>query len=73
MKTTHYSPSDLEVSILRAIASLQKEIGEKLENVTIVKLSPTPSENNPELKIILKDADGDLHEVIVRITQLPDK
>lgn len=73
MKTTHYSPSDLEVSILQAITSLQKEIGEKLENITIVKLSPTPSENNPELKISLKDADGDLHEVIVRITQLPDK
>lgn len=73
MKTIHYSPSELEVSISRIIASLREEIEGKLGGVQITNLSRTPSENNPELRFSLKDADGDLHEVIVRVTQLPDK
>jgi len=73
MKTTHYSPSELEVSFSRILASLREEIESKLEGVEIINLARTPSENNPELKFSLKDLDGDLHEVVVRVTQLPDK
>jgi len=73
MKTTTYNPSSLEVDFANALTILQKEIEEHLQYNQIVNVEPNLTRDNPMVKFNLVDKDGDPHEIVVRIVQIPDK
>lgn len=73
MKTTVYNPSAIETEIANAMVSLQKEIEKHLKDKSIIQASADLTQDNPSVKFNLVDKDGDHHEVIVKIVQIPDK
>jgi len=73
MKTSSYNPSPLEVDFANALCILQKEIEQHLQHNTIIKVEPHLKRDNPMVKFTMVDGDGDPHEVVVRIIQIPDK
>jgi hypothetical protein len=73
MKTISYNPSPLEVDFANALVILQKEIETHLQDNEIVKIEPNISRDNPVVKFSLVDKDGDPHEIVIRIVQIPDK
>ncbi|HCM77414.1 MAG TPA: hypothetical protein DIS90_13595 [Cytophagales bacterium] len=73
MKTTSYNPSPLEVDLANAILILQKEIEKHLQDNRIVTAESNLGKDNPLVRFILEDKDGDHHELVVRIVQIPDK
>ncbi len=73
MKTTAYNPSPLEVDFANSLVILQKEIEKHLQDNKIVNIEPNLTRDNPMIKFNLVDKDGDPHEIVVRIVQIPDK
>jgi hypothetical protein len=73
MKTDSYNPSPLEVDMANALFLLQKEIEKHLQNNEIVHVESNIKRDNPMVKFNLLDKDGDPHEIVVRIVQIPDK
>ena len=73
MKTNAYNPSPLEVDFANALFILQKEIQKHLQNNQVVNVETNMNRDNPMVKFSLLDKDGDPHEVVVRIVQIPDK
>jgi hypothetical protein len=73
MKTSAYNPSSLEVDMANALTILQKEIQSHLQDNEIVHVEPDLKRDNPVVKFQLIDKDGDPHEIVVRIIQMPDK
>lgn len=73
MKTSTYNPSPLEVDMANAITILQKEIQKHLQDNEIIHAEPNLNRDNPTVKFQLIDKDGDPHEIMVRIIQMPDK
>ena len=73
MKTSTYNPSPLEVDFANALYILQKEIEKHLQDNQIVKVETQLKRDNPLVKFNLVDKEGDPHEIVVRIIQIPDK
>jgi len=73
MKTPSYNPSPLEVDFANALVILQKDIEKHLQANTIVNVESNIKRDNPMVKFNLVDKDGDAHEIVVRIVQIPDK
>lgn len=73
MKTSAYNPSPLEVDFATALYQLQKEIEKNLKDNRVVHVESNIKRDNPMVKFSLIDKDGDPHEVVVRIIQIPDK
>lgn len=73
MKTTVYNPSPIETELANALVTAQKEIEKHLTGLTISQASADLSQDNPSVKFNLVDKDGDHHEVVVKIVQVPDK
>jgi hypothetical protein len=73
MKTTAYNPSPLEIDFATALSVLQKELEKNLTDNRIVNVESHVKRDNPMVKFSLLDKDGDPHEVVVRIIQIPDK
>jgi hypothetical protein len=73
MKTSSYNPSTLEVDFANALYVLQKEIEKNLHDNQIIHVESQIRRDNPMVKFSLLDKDGDPHEVVVRIIQIPDK
>jgi len=73
MKTPTYNPSPLEVNLADALYSLQNEIQKRLPGNEIVDMKCETNTENPLVRFHLLDNDGDPHEIIVRIIQIPDK
>lgn len=73
MKTTSYNPSPLEVDLANAILILQSEIEKHLQDNKIIHAEPNLKKDNPSIKFNLLDKDGDPHELVVRVVQIPDK
>jgi hypothetical protein len=73
MKTSSYNPSSLEVDFANALYVLQKEIEKNLHDNQIIHVESQIRRDNPMVKFSLLDKDGDPHEVVVRIIQIPDK
>jgi len=73
MKTTAYNPSPLEVDFANALFILQKDIQKHLQDNQVVNVETNMNRDNPLVKFSLLDKDGDPHEVVVRIVQIPDK
>lgn len=73
MKTSTYNPSPIEVDFANALYILQQEIEKHLQGNKIVNVESNIQKDNPMVKFNLLDEDGDPHEVVVRIIQIPDK
>lgn len=73
MKTVSYNPSQLEVDFANALKLLQKDIEKHLKENKITNVETHLRKDNPMVKFSLLDPDGDPHEVVVRIIQIPDK
>jgi hypothetical protein len=73
MKTASYNPSPLEVDFANALSILQKELEKHLQHNQIVNVESQVKRDNPMVKFSLVDKDGDPHEIVVRIIQIPDK
>lgn len=73
MKTSAYNPSPLEVDFANALSALQKEIEKHLKDNQVVHVETSVKRDNPMVKFSLLDKDGDPHEVVLRIIQIPDK
>jgi len=73
MKTTTYNPSALEVDFANALYILQKEIEKHLQDNQVITVESHIRKDNPMVKFSLLDKDGDPHEIVVRIIQIPDK
>ena len=73
MKTSAYNPSPLEVDFANALYVLQKELESKLHDNQIIHVESNIRRDNPMVKFSLLDKDGDPHEVVIRIIQIPDK
>ncbi len=73
MITKQYNPSQLEVTIAKAIMSISEQLESKLEGHKIEKIEEKITEDNPMLRVHLKDSDGDMHEVVLKIIQKPDQ
>jgi len=73
MKTTAYNPSPLEIEFANALKVLQKELENNLTGNQIVNVESNVKRDNPMVKFSLLDKDGDPHEIVVRIIQIPDK
>lgn len=73
MKTAAYNPSSLEVDFANALIILQKDIQKHLQGNQIVNIESNLNRDNPMVKFSLVDKDGDPHEIVVRIIQIPDK
>jgi hypothetical protein len=73
MKTSTYNPSPLEVDFANALYILQKEVEKHLQDNQITKVETFLKRDNPMVRFNLVDKDGDPHEIVVRIIQIPDK
>jgi hypothetical protein len=73
MKTTSYNPSPLEIDLANALIILQKEIEKHLQGNQVIHVESQIKKDNPMVKFNLLDKDGDPHEIVVRIIQIPDK
>lgn len=73
MKTSTYNPSSLEVDFANALQILQKDIEKHLLNNQITHVENHLRKDNPMVKFSLLDKDGDPHEIVIRIIQIPDK
>ena len=73
MKTASYNPSPLEIDFANALFILQKDIEKHLQANKIVHVESNIKRDNPMVKFSLVDKDGDPHEIVVRIVQIPDK
>jgi hypothetical protein len=73
MKTSAYNPSPLEVDFANALYVLQKELEKNLHDNQIINVESQIRRDNPMVRFSLLDKDGDPHEVVIRIIQIPDK
>jgi hypothetical protein len=73
MKTATYNPSPLEIDLANALVILQKEIEKHLQGNQVIHVESQIKKDNPMIKFNLLDKDGDPHEIVVRIIQIPDK
>jgi hypothetical protein len=73
MKTEQYNPSSLELDMANALVILQDQIQKHLKDNRIVKINPEVESSNPVVTFYLEDKDGDKHEIVLRIFQVPDK
>lgn len=73
MKTTTYNPSPLEVDFANALYILQDQIQKHLHDNEVISVESDIKQDNPLVKFKLLDKDGDPHEIVVRIIQIPDK
>lgn len=73
MKTSSYNPSPLEVEFANALFVLQKEIEKNLKDNQVIHVDTQIKRDNPMVKFSLLDKDGDPHEIVIRIIQIPDK
>ena len=73
MKTSIYNPSPLEVDFANALQILRDQLEKHLLNNKITNVENHLGKDNPMVKFSLVDTDGDPHEIVVRIIQIPDK
>jgi len=73
MKTASYNPSPLEVEFAKAIEGLKDEIVERLSFIKKIKeVQNQIDQDNPLVRIIMDDHDGDEHILVLKIIQKPD-
>lgn len=73
MKTTSYNPSSLEIDFANALFLLQKDIEKHLQDSQIIDVETQLNKDNPSVRFSLLDKDGDPHEMVIRVIQIPDR
>ena len=73
MKTASYNPSPLEVDFANALFILQNDIEKHLQGNKIINVESDLNRDNPSVRFNLLDKDGDPHEIVLRVIQIPDK
>lgn len=73
MITKEYNPSPIEIRFAKAICELKQEINQKLDGFDVLKIESNTALDNPIINIVLKDQDGDKHEIILKVIQKPDQ
>lgn len=73
MKTSTYNPSPLEVDFANALFILQEQIQKHLHDNEVINVESDINKDNPTVKFSLLDKDGDPHEIMIKIIQIPDK
>ena len=73
MKTSSYNPSPLEIDFANALQILSGDIEKHLLDNKVTHVENQLGKDNPLIKFNLVDKDGDPHEIVVRIIQIPDK
>ncbi len=73
MKTIVYNPSQIEVNFAEAISQLSDEIEAKLDGIKIIEVENRIKADNPLILFHLQDTDGDIHELVIKLIQKPDK
>lgn len=73
MKTQHYNPSPLEQTFAEAILSLKSDIQEHLNGSKITGTKADLQADNPLVHFELEDAEGDKHEVVIKVIQRIDE
>jgi len=72
MITKDYNPSPIEVRFVEVLCDLKKEINDKLINMDVINIDNNTQLDNPTIDFRLRDNDGDVHEVILKVIQKPD-
>lgn len=72
MKTERYNPSPLEQELARAIEATKDTLSSHLSG-TIVSIDIELEADNPRLKLLIRDADGEQHTLVVQIIQRIDE
>ena len=72
MKTERYNPSPLEQELARAIEAAKNTLSTHLSG-TIVSIDIQLETDNPKLNLLIQDADGDKHTLVVQIIQRIDE
>jgi len=72
MITKDYNPSPLEVRFVEVLCEMKEEINKRLINFDVVKIDNNTQLDNPTIDFIIKDKDGDQHEIILKVIQKPD-
>lgn len=72
MKTPSYNPSPFEIKATEALEQLQLQIASSM-GMKLVSSAKNAQRDNPEIVLVLEDADGDAHEMVFAIIQRPDR
>jgi hypothetical protein len=72
MKTERYNPSPLEQELARAIEASKDALSAHLSG-TIASIDIQLETDNPRLNLLIRDADGDQHRLVVQIIQRIDE
>jgi len=73
MKTQHYNPSPLEKTFAEAILALKSQIEGQLTGTKITGTKANLNADNPLVHFELEDAEGDKHEVVIKVIQRIDE
>ena len=73
MKTSDYNPSPLEIRFANTLRELKDEINNKMDGFRIFKIEDDLKKDNPTVHFSLEDKDGDLHQLVVKVIQRPDR
>jgi hypothetical protein len=72
MITKDYNPSPIEVRFVEVLCEMKEEINKRLVNFDVIKIENNTQLDNPTIDFIIKDKDGDQHEIILKVIQKPD-
>jgi hypothetical protein len=74
MRTDNYNPSVFEVKLAKAIMACTEQIQQHMgEDLQIVDTTEHYQIDNPMVTLHVTDQDGDLHELVIKVIQRPDK
>ena len=72
MITKDYNPSPIEVRFVEVLCDLKTEINDKLINLDVINIDNNTQLDNPTIDFRLRDNDGDVHDIILKVIQKPD-
>jgi hypothetical protein len=72
MKTPSYNPSPIEIELTGIMKTLIGSINGLLKNKQITESEIDLNSDNPVFRITIRDDDGDIHSVVMKIIQKPD-
>ena len=73
MKYIDFGPSQLETQLIDALSQTSDSWIKGLGGVRIVKKASKKEYDHPELVLTLEDADGDQHEITLRVIHTPEE
>ncbi len=72
MEHENFNPSPLEVQFTEAIAQLSDQLAALLPDNKVLNIEKNTQLDNPQLNVMLENAQGKRSEVVIRIIQRMD-